>query len=220
MSATILVPERLILRPWLEDDAEELYKYASDPDVGPAAGWSPHTSVDNSRDIISTVLSASETYAVCLKYSGKPIGSIGLHRNDLATDEDEYELGYWIGKPFWGKGLIPEASREILRYAFETLKMNRIWCGYYDGNEKSRRVQEKLGFVYQRMTEGIEVKQLNEIRTGHSNLMTKKRWQTVELFRRQKTLLDTFLEKNAITKAQYDKSLGDLREKMGMHGVN
>ena len=81
-------------------------------------------------------------------------------------------------------------------------------------------VASTFGFVYQRMTEGIEVKQLNEIRTGHSNLMTKKRWQTVELFRRQKTLLDTFLEKNAITKAQYDKSLGDLREKMGMHGVN
>lgn len=64
MMATILETERLILRPWLEDDAGELYKYASDPDVGPAAGWPPHTSVDNSRDIISTVLSASETYAV------------------------------------------------------------------------------------------------------------------------------------------------------------
>ena len=63
MMATILETERLILRPWLEDDAGELYKYASDPDVGPAAGWPPHTSVDNSRDIISTVLSASETNA-------------------------------------------------------------------------------------------------------------------------------------------------------------
>ena len=58
MSVTILETERLILRPWTEDDAEELYKYASDPDVGPAAGWPPHTSVENSRDIISTVLSA------------------------------------------------------------------------------------------------------------------------------------------------------------------
>ena len=81
-------------------------------------------------------------------------------------------------------------------------------------------MQEKLGFIYQRMTEGIEVRQLNEIRTGHSNLMTKDRWQTVELFRRQKTLLDTFLEKNAISKAQYDKSLSDLRDKMGMQGID
>lgn len=216
----ILETDRLMLRPWVEDDAEELYKYAKDPDVGPMAGWPVHTSVENSREIIRSVLSAPETYAVCLKETGKPVGSIGLHRNDLATQDDEYELGYWLGKPYWGQGLIPEASREVLRYAFEDLGMNRIWCGYYDGNEKSRRVQVKLGFEYQRRTEGIEVKLLNEVRTGHSNLMTKERWQKVELFRRQKNLLDTFLERNAISQAQYDKSLGDLRDKMGMNGVN
>ena len=214
-----LETERLILRPWSEDDAEELYKYAKDIDVGPMAGWPVHTSVENSREIIRTVLSAPETYAVCLKETGKPIGSIGLHRNDLAEKDDEYELGYWIGKPFWGQGLIPEASREILRYAFEDLEMSRIWCGYYDGNEKSHKVQIKLGFEDQRRTEGIEVKLLNEVRTGHSNLMTKERWQRVELFRKQKNLLDTFLERNAISQAQYDKSLGDLRDKMGMHEV-
>ena len=216
----ILETNRLILRPWVEDDAEELYEYAKDPDVGPMAGWPVHTSADDSREIIRSVLSAPETYAVCLKETDKPIGSIGLHRNDLAESDDEYELGYWIGKPYWGQGLIPEASREILRYAFEDLGMNRVWCGYYDGNEKSRKVQIKLGFEYQRRTEGIEVKLLNEVRTGHSNLMTKERWQKVELFRRQKNLLDTFLEKNAISQAQYDKSLGDLIDKMGMHGVN
>lgn len=179
----------------------------------------PHTSVENSREIIRTVLSAPETFAVCLKESGKPVGSIGFHRNDLAEDDDEYELGYWIGKPYWGQGLIPEAAREMLRYAFEGLGMNRIWCGYYDGNEKSRRVQEKLGFVYQRKTEGIEVSLLGEIRTGHSNLMSKERWQKVNLFRQQKQLLDTFLKNGAITRAQYDKSFGDLRDLMGMHGV-
>ena len=97
--------------------------------------------------------------------------------------------------------------------------MNRIWCGYYDGNEKSRRVQEKLGFVYQRKTEGIEVSLLGEIRAGHSNLMTRERWQKVGLFRQQKDLLDTFRENGAISEAQYDKSLGDLRDLMGMQGV-
>ena len=215
----ILQTKRLILRPWSENDAEELYKYASDPEVGPPAGWPPHTSAQNSREIIRTVLSAPETYAVCLKENGKPIGSVGLHRNDLAEKDDEYELGYWIGKPFWGQGLIPEASRELLRYAFEDLGMNRIWCGYYDGNEKSRRVQEKLGFVFHHTTEGLEVKLLNEIRTGHSNLMTKERWQKVQLFLRQKSLLDTFLGNAAISRMQYNKSFGDLVELMGMHGV-
>ena len=215
----ILQTKRLILRPWSENDAEELYKYASDPEVGLPAGWPPHTSVENSREIIRTVLSAPETYAVCLKESGKPIGSIGFHRNDLAEQDDEYELGYWIGKPFWGQGLIPEASRELLRYAFEDLGMCRIWCGYYDGNEKSRRVQEKLGFVFNHTTEGLEVKLLNEIRTGHSSLMTKERWQKVQLFLRQKSLLDTFLGNAAISRMQYNKSFGDLVELMGMHGV-
>ena len=171
-----LETNRLILRPWSEDDAEDLFRYASDPEVGPAAGWQPHTSIENSREIIRDVLSARDTFAVCLKDDGKPIGSVGLHRNDLAELEDEYELGYWIGKPFWGKGLIPEASREILRYAFEDLGMKRIWCGYYDGNEKSRRVQEKIGFVYHHTTEGIEVKLMNEIRTGHVMLMTRETW--------------------------------------------
>ena len=216
-----LETERLILRPWKETDAENLYAYASDPEVGPPAGWPPHTSVENSREIIKGVLSHKETYAVCLK-DGKPIGSIGLHLNgstDMTDRDDECELGYWIAKPFWGQGLIPEAARELLRYAFEKLGMRAVWCGYYDGNDKSRKVQEKLGFVYQHMTEGIEVTLMNEVRTGHCNLMTKERWQRVELYRSQKKTLDTFLEKKAISQAQYDKSLGDLREKMGMHGV-
>ena len=217
----ILETDRLILRPWLEDDAEELYKYASDPDVGPPAGSPPHTSVDSSREIIRNVLSRQETYAVCLK-EGTPIGSIGLHLNghtDMTERDDECELGYWIGKPFWGQGLIPEASRELLRHAFEQLGMRAVWCGYYDGNEKSRKVQTKLGFVYQHKTEGLEVSLMNEIRTGHCNLMTRERWQKIELFRKQKKTLDTFLEKKAISQAQYDKSLGDLRDKMDMHGV-
>ena len=70
--------ERLILRPWEITDAEELFKYAKDPKVGPVAGWPPHTSVENSREIIETVLSADGIYAVCLKKDGKPIGCVGL----------------------------------------------------------------------------------------------------------------------------------------------
>ena len=173
----MLQTERLILRPWREEDAQELYQYAKDPEVGPPAGWLPHTSVENSREIIKTVLSAPETYAVCLKENGKPIGSIGFHRKDLAELDDEYELGYWIGKPYWGQGLIPEASREMLRHAFRELGMNRIWCGYYDGNDKSRRVQQKLGFVYHHTTTGIELELLGEVRTGHVMLMTKADWE-------------------------------------------
>ncbi len=218
----ILETKRLILRPWREEDAETLYAYAKDPEVGPPAGWPPHTSVENSLEIIQSVLSQPETYAVCLK-DGKPIGSIGLHLNgstNMTNRDDECELGYWIGKPFWGQGLIPEAARELLRYAFEMLGMRAVWCGYYEGNEKSKRVQEKLGFQYRYTTHGLDVKLMNERRTGHTNLMTKERWQKVELFREQKKTLDTFCETKAISQTQHDKSFGDLQDLMEMHGVN
>ena len=70
--------ERLILRPWTEDDAESLFEYAKDAAVGPIAGWPVHTSVDNSREIIQGVLSADATCAVCLKEDDRAIGSVGL----------------------------------------------------------------------------------------------------------------------------------------------
>ena len=70
--------ERLILRPWLLTDNRDLYEYAKDPAVGPPAGWPPHTSVENSKEIIKTVLAVDETYAVCLKEDNKAIGSIVL----------------------------------------------------------------------------------------------------------------------------------------------
>ena len=171
-----LQTERLILRPWEESDAEECYKYAKDPRVGPIAGWPVHTSVENSRQVIRDVLMVPETYAIILKETGLPIGSIGLHRNDLAEKADEMELGYWLGVPYWGRGLVPEAAREILRHAFDDLDLARVWCGYYDGNEKSKRVQQKLGFTYQWTTENAPVLQLGETRRAHVNLLTKRDW--------------------------------------------
>lgn len=172
----ILETERLILRPWEEADAEECYKYAKDPRVGPIAGWPVHTSVENSRQVIRDVLMVPETYAIVLKETGLPVGSIGLHHNDLAEKEDELELGYWLGVLYWGRGIVPEAARELLRHAFEDLKLARVWCGYYDSNEKSKRVQEKLGFKYQWTTEDAPVPQMGETRKGHVSLLTKEEW--------------------------------------------
>ncbi len=179
----ILETERLILRPWAKDDAEELYKYARDPEVGPAAGWPVHTSVENSREIILNVLSNPETYAVCLKENGNVIGSIGLkmgNATDMTDRNDECELGFWLGKPFWGQGLIPEAVHKILFHAFENLGMRAVWCGYYDGNTKSSRVQEKCGFKYHHTTKDVEVPLLGEVRVGHVSLLTKQDWELTE----------------------------------------
>ena len=173
----IMETERLILRPWEESDAAECYRYASDPRVGPPAGWPPHTSVEFSRQVILNVLSAPEVYAIVLKETGLPIGCIRLHHDDLAVEDDESELGFWLGVPYWGQGIVPEAARELLRHAVEDLNLARIWCGYYEGNEKSRRVQEKLGFKYQWTSENVPVPQMNETRTGYVSLLTKADFQ-------------------------------------------
>lgn len=175
----ILKTERLILRRWEENDAEDLYKYASDPDVGPIAGWQPHQSIEESKNIIKTVFTGQEVYAVCLKSDNRAIGAIELKLNghtNMTDRDDECELGYWIGKPFWGQGLIPEAATEMLRHAFEDIDMKKVWCGYYDGNTKSKRVQEKCGFHYQWIMEGVDVPLMCEKRTVHVNSMTKEEW--------------------------------------------
>lgn len=176
----ILETKRLILRPWEESDAEECYKYAKDPLVGPICGWRPHTSAEESKAIIKNVLSVPETYAVVWKETNLPVGNIALKmgtQTDLTEKEDECELGYWLGVPYWGKGIMPEAAEELLRHAFEDMEMKKVWCAYYDGNEKSKRVQEKCGFQYQWTTYGVHVPLLQEKRTGHVNCLTKKEWE-------------------------------------------
>ena len=71
---------------------------------------------------------------------------------------------------------MPEAANELLRYAFEDIGMSKVWCGYYEGNIKSKRVQEKVGFKYQWTSEDIDVPLMHEKRTGHVNSLTKEEW--------------------------------------------
>ena len=177
-----LETDRLILRKWTEADAQSLFEYAKDPDVGPIAGWPPHKSVEESLDVIRNVLNGEECYAICEKGKNKAIGAIELMlkgRTDRLKRDDECELGYWLGKPFWGRGYMPEAAPQIIRRGFEELGMNTIWCGYYDGNRKSKRVQEKLGFVYHHTSENVPVPLLGEVRTEHVNILTREHWREI-----------------------------------------
>lgn len=87
---TQLETSRLILRPWCGSDAQTLYRWARDPEVGPSAGWAPHTSVENSREIIRTVLSEEGTFAVLLKGGdGGPIGSVGVFPTAIPVGKNE-----------------------------------------------------------------------------------------------------------------------------------
>ena len=142
---------RLLLRPFTEADAADLYEYARDPRVGLPAGWPPHGSVEESLKIIRTVFAAPHTFALTDRSSGKVIGSAGFtgrSRPELPAPNDE--LGYALSAAFWGRGLMPEAAAELLRYAFEELGLAAVWCSHYADNPRSRRVIEKSGFVFWR----------------------------------------------------------------------
>ena len=165
--------ERLSFRRWQDSDAAELFRYAVDPSVGPITGWPPHQSVAESLHVIRTIYVEEDAYAMVLKETGMPIGCISL-RN--AEKEGELELGYWLGKPYWGKGLMTEAAQEIVRYAFEELNTEKIWCGYYEGNQRSARVQEKIGFVPYCINENVDVPLMGERRTEYLSLLTRENW--------------------------------------------
>lgn len=173
--------ERLILRPWTEDDAESLYKYAQDRAIGPIAGWPPHTSVENSREVIRDVFSAPEIYAVVLKETNEPIGCVGIivgeGVNSAEVEAGDAEIGYWIGVPYWGQGLIPEAVNRLLVRCFDELGMKRVWCSCYEGNVQSRRVMDKCGFKYHHTEEG-KTSPLGDVRTEHFTLLTQEDWET------------------------------------------
>lgn len=98
-------------------------------------------------------------------------------KSNLNLPETEGEIGYWIGVPFWGRGLIPEAVRELIRHAFEDLGLETLWCGYFDGNEKSKRCQEKCGFVYHHTNSDIQWKLMDDIRTEHITRLTEEEWR-------------------------------------------
>jgi RimJ/RimL family protein N-acetyltransferase len=142
--------ERILLRPWLESDAETLYKYASDPEVGPRAGWPPHKSVEESLEIIRTVFNAEGMWAVIWKESGKAIGCVGYlpaAASNLKIAEDQAEVGYWIARPFWGKGICTEALQMVIDYCFNEKGFTMLWGDYFPSNPASGRVMEKCGFV-------------------------------------------------------------------------
>ena len=155
----MLETERLTLRAWAETDAESLYSYAKDPDIGPIAGWPAHRSKEESLNTIRHVLNGKECYAICERGSNNPIGSIELKLN--------------------GHTDMTEAAKEVIRHGFVDLGMSAIWCGYYDGNLKSKRVQEKVGFVYHHTCDEVPVPLMHEVRVGHVNVLTKSRWQNL-----------------------------------------
>ena len=141
--------ERLILRPWRDDDAETLFKYASDPDVGPRAGWPPHKSIEESLHIIRTIFHCDHIWAIELKETGEPIGCIGYYafgESNINIGKHDAKTGYWIAKPYWNQGICTEALRLVIDHCFHEKGFETLWSDFFVDNPASGRVMEKCGF--------------------------------------------------------------------------
>ena len=142
--------KRLLLRRWKLSDAEVLYEYACDPEVGPHAGWPPHRSAEESRMIIREVFSNDYTWAVVLKETNEPIGCMGYYpfgKSNIEIGENDAEVGYWIGKPHWNKGYCTEALQAMIRYCYEKKHFETLWADFFIDNPASSKVMEKCGFT-------------------------------------------------------------------------
>lgn len=141
--------ERILLRPWRDDDAETLFRYASDPEVGPRAGWPPHKSVEESREVIRTIFSGDHTWAIVLKPKGEAIGCMGYYlfgESNIDIGEDDAEVGYWVARPYWNLGICTEALRLMIGHCFHEKGFHALWADYFPDNCASGRVMAKCGF--------------------------------------------------------------------------
>ena len=164
-SAEELPPEiltrRLILRAFRMDDAPRVRALAGEREIAANTTNIPHPYEDGLAEVWIGSLAERRLrgqavgFAVELRGDldagsddtlrpGELVGAVGL---ELDQENRQAELGYWIGKPYWGRGLATEAARAVLRYGFEKLCLNRIHAHYFAHNASSGRVLEKIGMV-------------------------------------------------------------------------
>ena len=152
INGLVIETERLLLREFEQHDLCDLYEYASVEGVGEMAGWKHHETIEKTQEILNNFIKENKTFAIILKENNKVIGSLGIEKYGMEhalTEFDGYlgrELGFVLGKNYWGKGLMPEAVSAVIRYLFDDLHFDFLLCGYYDFNKQSKRVQEKCGF--------------------------------------------------------------------------
>jgi RimJ/RimL family protein N-acetyltransferase len=147
----VLQSQRLLLRPPGAADVRHFAPLLDDFAVSRNLARVPHPYTED--DGYAFVMQAAEerlsgksyVYAILRKSDFAFLGACGLHR--LEEDEDSFEIGYWLGKPFWGQGLATEAAGRVRDFAFAELGAARLVAGRFDDNPASARVLEKLGLT-------------------------------------------------------------------------
>jgi ribosomal-protein-alanine N-acetyltransferase len=148
-----LETERLLLRKMRLDDAEALFAYASDPEVTRYVPWDTHRSMEDSESFLGFATEGYERgdfggWGVVLKDDGVFIGTCGIDVG-YAPEHARAELGYVLSRKHWGKGLMPEAVRAVIRFSFGRMGLNRVEARCIAENTASARVMEKAGMTYE-----------------------------------------------------------------------
>ena len=176
-----LETERLVLRPFQASDLDAFYAYASIPGVGEMAGWKHHESKAESKEILDCFIREDKTFAICLKPHNTVIGSLGVEPYGLEEKLTEFfpyqgrEIGYVLGKPYWGMGIMPEAVNAVIHYLFYELELDFLTCEYYCFNAQSRRVQEKCGFTH--YAYGTYETRFGTVEDDETNILTRQDWR-------------------------------------------
>lgn len=144
---------RLILRQYRSTDAELMFKnWASDPEVTKFLTWNAHRSISETEAIINLWLSqynelSRYNWIIVLKETGEPIGSIDVCH--VYDNTDTGEIGYCIGRQWWGKGIVTEAFTAVIKYLFEEIGFNQVRAAHAVKNPASGRVMEKCGLRFE-----------------------------------------------------------------------
>jgi RimJ/RimL family protein N-acetyltransferase len=144
-----LQTERLLLRRYKTPDIPVLVSLIGAREVAAMTLRVPHPYTENDARALLRQIAKDKPpsrFGIFLRDTGQLCGGIGLN---LDKDHDRAEIGYWLGIPYWGRGIATEAARAIVRYGFEVLALNRIFAICYRGNDASLRILEKLGMKYE-----------------------------------------------------------------------
>lgn len=145
-----ITTDRLRLRRFVAGDAPEVQRLAGDADVAATTLRIPHPYPDGAAEqwirthAVRTERGSGADWAVTIRQSGSLIGAIGL---EIERDHAHAELGYWIGKPYWGNGYATEAASAVIDHAFGAMKLHRVFAHYMAHNPASGRVLEKAGLT-------------------------------------------------------------------------
>lgn len=156
-----LLTERLRLRPFRLSDADDVQRLAGDREIAANTMLIPHPYEDGVAEAwIKTHADRCATgtglsLAIEQRESGTLVGAIGL---EFHPSDRNAELGYWIGRPFWGHGYCTEAARTMLAYGFQTCQLHRIHAKHYTRNPASGRVMEKIGMRREGILRGHALK--------------------------------------------------------------